>query len=59
MSVKTRILSIQLIEKLKNDPAFAEMAGIRFIETDKKQKDYSRSETEVNMDNQTIGVEVA
>lgn len=36
MSVKTRILSIQLIEKLKNDPAFAEMTGIRYIEKDMK-----------------------
>ena len=54
MSVKARILSIQLIEKLKNDPAFAEMTGIRYIEKD--MKDFSVSHDKCN-DQQVQGIE--
>lgn len=58
MGVETRLLSILLIEKLKNDPEFARMSGIHYSETDKKQLDITRlHQEEKYMDNQTIGVE--
>lgn len=43
MSVEERIISIRLIEKLKEDPAFAELAGITYKETNKEEKDYDRN----------------